>query len=175
MWGIYIKFVHSIEYSNFTCAGDVWFSLNGRTYQNNSCVALEDIGEGDNNSLLCVTNQTACCKPPYTDQNGSAKGNWYFPNGTKVLSSSEPLDFYRTRGQMVVHLNRRRGGEDGIYPAVRYLIQRMFARKYPLECTQHAGVSDIVHFCSVQLYCSAYMCSRRVGVTLPHSTYSQQA
>ena len=115
MWGIYIKFVHSIEYSNFTCAGDVWFSLNGTTYQNNSCVALEDIGEGDNNSLLCVTNQTACCKPPYTDQNGSAKGNWYFPNGTKVPSSSEPSDFYRTRSQMVVRLNRRRGGEDGIY------------------------------------------------------------
>ena len=56
--------------------------------------------------------------------------------------------------------------------AVRYLI---LTRKYPLECTQHTGVSDIVHFCSVQLYCSAYMCSRRVGVTLPHSTYSQQA
>ena len=105
----------AIEYSNFPGADDVWFSLNGTTYQNNSCVALEDIGEGNNNSLLCVTNQTACCKPPYTDQNGSAIGNWYFPNGTRVLSSDEQSDFHRTRGQMVVLLNRRRGGEDGIY------------------------------------------------------------
>ena len=114
-WGIYIKFVHSFEYSNFPGAGDVWFSLNGTTYQNNSCVALEDIGEGNNNSLLCVTNHTACCKPPYTDQNGSAIGNWYLPNGTRVPSSDEQSDFHRTRGQMVVLLNRRRGGEDGIY------------------------------------------------------------
>ena len=155
-WGQYITFVHSIEYSNFPGAGDVWFSLNGTTYQNNSCVALEDIGEGNNNSLLCVTNQTACCRPPYTDQNQSAKGNnscvaledigernnnsllcvtnqtaccrppytdqnqsakgnWYLPNGTRVLSQSEQSDFYRTRDQMMVRLNRRQGGEDGIY------------------------------------------------------------
>ena len=108
-WGLYIKFVNSIEHSNFTGAGDVWFSLNGTTYQNNSCVALEDIGE-ENNSLHCVTNQTACCK-----SNGSAKGNWFFPNGTRVSSSSQLSGFHRTRQKMAVRLNRRRGGEDGIY------------------------------------------------------------
>ena len=39
---------------------------------------------------------------------------------------------------------------------VRYLIQWMSTRKYTLECTLQALVSDIlfVHFCSVQLYCS---------------------
>ena len=31
--------------------------------------------------------------------------------------------------------------------AVRYLIQWMSTRTYTLECTQQAGVSDIVHFC----------------------------
>ena len=117
MWylGIYIKFVNPIEYSNFKGAGDVWFSLNGTTYQNNSCVALEDIGEGNNNSLLCVTNQNACCRAPYTDQNGSAKANWYFPNGTRVPSNGQKWDFHRSRDQMVVRLNRKQGGEDGIY------------------------------------------------------------
>ena len=114
-WGIYIKFVNPIKYSNFKGAGDVWFSLNGTTYQNNSCVALEDIGEGDNNALRCVTNQTACCRAPYTDQNGSANGNWFFPNGTRVTSSGQKWDFHRTREKMVVRLNHRRGGEDGIY------------------------------------------------------------
>ena len=114
-WGIYIKFVHSIEYSNFTGAGDVWFSLNGTTYQNNSCVALEDIGEGNYNALLCVTNQTACCSQPYTVQNRSANANWYFPNGTRVRSSGEQSDFHRTRDEMVVRLNRIQGGEEGIY------------------------------------------------------------
>ena len=72
-------------------------------------MALEDIGEGDG-ALLCMTNQTA-----YTDKNGSVLGTWFFPNGTRVLSSGNQLDFYTDRGQMVIYLNRRRGGVEGIY------------------------------------------------------------
>ena len=40
--------------------------------------------------------------------------------------------------------------------AVRYLIRWTLPRTYPLECTQHAGVSDIVCrllFCSTPLQC----------------------
>ena len=95
-------------------AGDVWFLLNGTTYQNNSCVTLEDIGE-DDTALLCTTNFTACCRAPYTGENGSALGHWYFPNGTIVPSNGTYWGIYRTRGQMVVGLNRRRGEVDGIY------------------------------------------------------------
>ena len=91
----------------------MWFSLKNTTYQNNSCIALEDIGQGDD-ALLCVTNLTACCTRPHIG-NGSASGNWFFPNETKVFSSSVQTDFYRSRGNMTVLLNRRRGGEDGIY------------------------------------------------------------
>ena len=102
-----------ISFSYFPGAGDVWFSLSGTMYQNNSKVTLEDIGEG-HDALFCKTNQTACCHPSYTG-NGSSFGNWYFPNGTKV---NNKLDFYRTRGHMVVRLNRRRGGVEGIYRCV---------------------------------------------------------
>jgi len=91
-------------------AGDVWFSLNGTTYQNNIIVTLEDIGEGDD-ALLCMTDVTDCCRP----HPGKALGNWFFPNGTRVPSSGNQWDFYRTRGQSVVRLQRRRGGADGIY------------------------------------------------------------
>ena len=77
-------------------------------------MTLEDIGEG-NDALLCGTNQTACCRPPYIGENGSAVGNWFFPNGTRVPGSTGQLDLYRTRGQMVVRLRRRRGGEEGTY------------------------------------------------------------
>ena len=75
---------------------------------------LENIGEGDD-ALLCITFQTACCQPPYTGEMGPALGNWFFPNETGVSGSSNQSDFYTTRGQMVVRMNRRRGGVEGIY------------------------------------------------------------
>ena len=56
-------------------AGDVWLSLNGTTYQNNSLVTLEDIGE-DDDALYCMSNLTACSKPT---NNTSGLGNWFFP------------------------------------------------------------------------------------------------
>ena len=78
-------------------------------------MSLEDIGEGDG-ALLCITNITTCCRPPHTDgEMRGAVGNWFFPNGTRVPSSGSQWDFHRTRGQMVVQMHRRRGGEDGIY------------------------------------------------------------
>ena len=97
--------------SPFPGAGDVWFSLNGTTYQNNSVVTLENIGE-DDDALLCRTDITDCCRPPSGD---ITLGNWFFPNGTRVVSSGDQWDFHRTRGRSVVLLHRRRGGEDGIY------------------------------------------------------------
>ena len=107
--------------SSFPDAGDVRFSLRDTTYYNNSLVALEDIGENDSAALLCVTDRTACCRPPYAGDSGNAIGNWFFPNKTRVPSatinytSNLQWDFYRTRGQMVVLLHRRRGGVIGIY------------------------------------------------------------
>ena len=72
------------------------------------------MGEGGD-ALLCITNYTACCRPPYTSINGSALGNWFFPNGTRVQSSHVQWDFHRTRDHMTVRLHRRSGGEEGIY------------------------------------------------------------
>ena len=105
---------YDIHITFFPGTGDVWFSLNGTTYQKNSCVALKDIGENDT-ALLCMTNFTACCRAPCTGENGSGIGKWLFPNGTEVCSSGESWDFYSTRGPMVVSLNHRGGGEEGIY------------------------------------------------------------
>ena len=109
----FITVLHII--SSLPGADDVWFSLNGTTYQNNSIVILEDIGTGAD-ALICVTNLTACCRHPYTNgMEQKALGNWYFPNGTRVLSSGIQWDFYRTRGHMKVLLQRRRGGAEGVY------------------------------------------------------------
>ena len=97
--------------SSFPGLGDFWFSLNGTIYQNNSLIMLEDIGEKDD-ALHCVINKTDCC----SRSNSSIAGmNWVFPNGTRVPSNGYHWNFYRNRGRMVVRLNRRRGGEEGIY------------------------------------------------------------
>ena len=77
-------------------------------------MTLEDIGKGSY-ALLCITDQSACCRPPYTDDNGSVFGNWFFPNGTRLPSYGAYGGFYRSRDQMVVRLDRRTGGVDGIY------------------------------------------------------------
>ena len=88
----------------------MWFSLRGTKYQNNSNVTLEDIGEGDD-ALLCMTMFNAC-----GNASNTMTGEWFFPNGTEVNSSTDVhQDFYITRGQTVVCLNRRSGGEEGIY------------------------------------------------------------
>ena len=84
-------------------------------------MTLEDIGEDRDAALLCLTDQTACCHRYYTGEIGSALGNWFFPNGTRILSyyanrtTRTQWDFFRTRGQMIVHMRRRRGGVNGIY------------------------------------------------------------
>ena len=83
-------------------------------------MTLEDIGERKD-ALLCVTDQPACCRHPYTGEMGPVLGNWFFPNGTTVVSfianrtTGTQWDFYRSRGQMIVHMHRRRGGVNGIY------------------------------------------------------------
>ena len=103
-------------FPSFSGAGDVRLSLRGTIYQNNSLVALEDIGE-DDNALLCVTNNTACCARAQSP-GGGILGDWFYPNRSKVANNGDMWDFYRNRGPSVVRLNRRRGGEEGIYHCV---------------------------------------------------------
>ena len=71
-------------------------------------MTLEDIGEGNDSALLCMTRVTSCCQE-------LEFGEWFFPNKTQVSSNVSQFNMYITRGQMVVRLNRKRGGEEGIY------------------------------------------------------------
>ena len=115
-------------FSSFPDADEgVRFLLNGKTYQNNSLVALKDIGEV-NNSLLCLTNNTMCCARDQVPGRGIL-GDWFYPNGTRVPNTIVRLtslyygqfiiwEFYRNRGPSVVRLHRRRGGVTGIYSCV---------------------------------------------------------
>ena len=115
-------------------------------------MTLEDIGEG-NDALLCMTNLTGFCG---RSENRSVLGDWYFPNGTVVPSSGEQWNFYRTRDQMVVRLNRRRGGVEGIYcceiPDSMNVTQTVHIGVYiTVSVCSLVLVTLFVHSCSVQL------------------------
>ena len=89
----YIAKHSDIGIFSFPSEGDVWFSLRNTTYQNNSVVTLEDIGEGDN-ALFCMTNLTACChgdnnalgnrKSVRFLQNQRSDGAWYICTAEEV-------------------------------------------------------------------------------------------
>ena len=93
--------------------GGIKFKLRGTTYQNNNLVILEDIGEWDD-ALLCMTDNRNCCAYAQSP-GGVVLGDWYYPNGTRVVNRGLQWNFYRNRDQSVVRLNRRRGGVNGIY------------------------------------------------------------
>ena len=87
--------------------------INSTVIPNHGLVLLEDIGESDAQSLLCLTNRTDCCQPPQSP--GGEIGNWFFPNGSQVFNKGDGWDFYTNRGPSVVRMHRRRGGVTGIY------------------------------------------------------------
>ena len=75
--------------------------LRNQTYLNNSVVAINDIGEGDN-ALQCVTDKPDCCKG-----NATGQGQFYFPNNSRVKGIASSDSLYRNRGPQVVRLNRK--------------------------------------------------------------------
>ena len=84
------------------------FESRGNVLGNNSFVFRGSIGEGQDDSLRCVTNNSECCS--------NGQGNWYDERGYEVHQGSDgDSDLYVTRGQRVVYLNRRTGGSVGLW------------------------------------------------------------
>ena len=78
--------------------------LSGVTYPNNTAVIIEHIGESDGNALQCTTTLESCC------QNHS-QGNFYYPNGSVVLSKSQTSKggMYNTRASGSISLRQKPG------------------------------------------------------------------
>ena len=104
------------QLSLYLLSAGVVVVLNGAVIPNHGFVLLDNIGESSN-SLRCLTENRNCCARAQVPGN-DILGNWFYPNDTAVANSGEMWDFYRNRGQSVVRLNRRRGGENGIYHCV---------------------------------------------------------
>ena len=84
------------------------FEFRGVVLVNNSYILWSRIGEGHNDSLHCVTDNSDCCS--------NGEGNWYDETGGEVQYRSDgDSTLYVTRGDRVVYLNRRTGGRSGMW------------------------------------------------------------
>ena len=87
------------------------FEFRGDVLVNNSFIVRgleKGIGEGRNDSLHCVTNNSDCCS--------NGEGNWYDETGGDVQQGSDGTsNLYVTRGDGVVYLNRKDGGSSGMW------------------------------------------------------------
>ena len=106
--------------------------LNGAIIPNHGFVLLDNIGES-HESLLCLTDLPACCHGRYTGGRGPL-GDWFFPNGTRLLNRAYQWEFYRSRGRMVVFMHRRRDRVTGIYrceiPDLNDNLRRLYVGVY---------------------------------------------
>ena len=102
---------------NFLFFGEVnpqrtpYLSLRGHLLANNSYVEFSRVEQSSFTALSCNTPLQNCC----TSQLGE-RGNWFFPNGSRVLSRMRNNDIYRRREVQRVELHRARGtSPTGIY------------------------------------------------------------
>ena len=105
-----------LDHSNYSLA-HTEFSLarfsNTTVYANNSIIGINLVGEGfegalitDGGALECHTDDTTCCRGIDNPSNGTGRGEWYYPDGTVIPPPGGSTRFYRTRGHMVIRLNR---------------------------------------------------------------------
>ena len=92
----------------------LYFTLNGTVYLPGDTILITDIGSENTNdrsdpgsSLVCVTTNvnTQCCRSD-DNPNGGGRGEWYLPDGTRILNTSE-MNFYRTHYIHQIRLNCR--------------------------------------------------------------------
>ena len=86
----------------------MYLSLRGDTTPNDGYVLITEIGEEDA-ALHCNTDRTDCCG----NSDGVAQGEWYRPDGSRVLSYTDEFAqdpdrnfFSRNRGTGIVRLNK---------------------------------------------------------------------
>ena len=94
-------------YMHFFVCTETGFFHAGNLLPLNSIVLLSDIGL-DSEALFCLTDSSDCC---------TSRGTWRFPSGTDISRNSGSSDFYFSRGNGILRLNRRSGISEptGIY------------------------------------------------------------
>ena len=91
-----------------------YVSFKGQTLANHSYVELSHVGDeaSGSDSVQCITDLSTCC----SIAQGAHRGDWYFPNGTR-LPLSVGGDIYEGRRDGSANISRTNSntGPSGIY------------------------------------------------------------
>ena len=98
--------VHSHPFS-------IYVSFMGDNLLNHSYVDLTAVGNYNSSSRVqCHTDLISCCNRTH----GINRGDWYFPNGSRLQFNGDPGDIFEQRVAKRVDLRRRNDGDtSGIY------------------------------------------------------------
>ena len=88
-----------------------YLTFMGNNILNHSYVDLNTVGTDNTNDVMCHTDLTSCC----SGRQGPDRGDWYFPNGNKLLFSGSSNVYERRAAQVVVVRYTGSGGTSGIY------------------------------------------------------------
>ena len=93
-----------------------YVSFMGENLPNHSYVDLTQVGTDNSdpgNTVRCITDLSTCCH----SQTGDHRGDWYFPNETRLDGGSSGDSIYEGRFNRRVDLRRRHNvmGPSGIY------------------------------------------------------------
>ena len=93
-----------------------YISFMGTTLSNHSYVDFDDVGENrySSDTVQCHTDLSTCCDTRQL----SPRGDWFFPNGTRLPFYNESYDIQVSLLHQVVHIRRRNpaiNGPSGIY------------------------------------------------------------
>ena len=72
-----------------------YVSFNGTTLASHSYVDFSQVGNdrSGSDSVQCITDLSTCC----TGADGPHRGDWYFPNGTRLPFNTPGVDTYEFR------------------------------------------------------------------------------
>ena len=92
--------------------GVPYVSFNGTTLANHSYVDLNLVKTDGKSSVRCHTDLQTCCNKTQ----GADRGDWYFPNGTRLQFNGGGGDIYEYRYDRQVALRRMNNADtSGIY------------------------------------------------------------
>ena len=93
-----------------------YVSFMGETLPNHSYVNLTEVGDDDGdpgNTVRCHTDSSTCC----SGDQGIHRGDWYFPDGNRLLFPGPGRDIAEARGAQRVDIRRNNNDNSpsGIY------------------------------------------------------------